>query len=101
MTDRDKVIKGLEWHIRTTKARECKYALVDCPYVEECKTSGSEKLLEDTLAMLKEQEPVKPRSVTRHGSNSQIQHFCGKCNAILFHKKQKYCIDCGTPAKWE
>ena len=52
--DKEKIINALEWHIRTTKARECKYALVDCPYVEECRTIGSEKLFEDTLALLKE-----------------------------------------------
>ena len=54
--DREKVITGLKWHIRITRARECRYALVDCPYVDECKTGGSVKLLEDAIALLNEQE---------------------------------------------
>ena len=81
--DREKVIK--EWEAVLSRDP------LDTPW----------DLIDDTLVLLKEQEPVKPRNVTRHGANTQIQHFCGKCNAILFHKNQKYCIECGTPPKWK
>ena len=54
----------------------------------------------DTLKLLKEQEPVKPKSKVRHGANSQIQHFCGNCNSML-HGKPKYCSECGKGVKWE
>ena len=50
---------------------------------------------------LKEQEAMKPISKSRHGANPQIQHFCRRCNAMLFHHKQKYCIECGQAVKWE
>lgn len=54
-------------------------------------------LLDD---LLKEHEPVKPKSKVRHGAYGQIQHFCGNCNAML-HGKQKYCSECGKEVKWD
>ena len=56
MDNIEKIIKGLEWHIRTSKAKECRFALVDCPYVEECKTVGSSKLFEDALNLINNQK---------------------------------------------
>ena len=50
--------------------------------------------------LLKEQEPIKPKSKVRHGENGQIQHWCGNCMAML-HGKPKYCSNCGRQVKWE
>ena len=58
------------------------------------------QMIEDTITILKEQEPVKPKSKVRHGENGQIQHWCGNCMAML-HGKQKYCSNCGRQVKWE
>ena len=53
-----------------------------------------------TMELLKEQEPIKPKSKVRHGENEQIQHWCGNCMAML-HGKPKYCSNCGRQVKWE
>ena len=50
--------------------------------------------------LLKEQEPIKPKSKVRHGENGQIQHWCGNCMAML-HGKQNYCSNYGRQVKWE
>lgn len=99
-TDREKIIKGLEC---CSEKGFCTGDL-NCPYWNDSSTlhfDDCKQLIHDTLALLKEQEPVKPRSVTKHGANPQVQHFCGKCNATLFRHKQKFCIECGTPVKWK
>lgn len=51
--------------------------------------------------LLKKQEPMKPRSVSRHGAYPQIQHYCGACNAFLPRHKQEFCSVCGQAVKWE
>lgn len=56
-------------------------------------------ILKDAIALLKEQEAIKPRSVVRHGANAQIQHFCGNCNTML-HGKPNYCSECGKEILW-
>ena len=59
-----------------------------------------EERASDALALLEEQDAVKPKSKSRHGANAQIQHFCGNCNSML-HGKPKYCSECGKGVKWE
>ena len=96
MPDREKVIKGLE-HCRKTSCESCPYNAADV------KSSNPicliNEMLSDALALLKEQEAVKPKSKVRHGANAQIQHFCGNCNSIL-HGKPKYCSECGKGVSW-
>jgi len=84
-SDREKVIKGLET-IRLN-LRQMNHGLL----ADFC---------DDALALLKEQEAVKPKSKVRHGANAQIQHFCGNCNSML-HGKPKFCSECGRPVLWE
>lgn len=103
MPDQEKVLKGLECCIDPLKARcpECPYY----PCYDEDTTS--EKLLADALALLKEQEPVRPyldfdgRDVWR----------CGNCDQTLFHptytqcddddeKVYAYCSCCGRRVNW-
>lgn len=55
--------------------------------------------IDEAVVMLKEQEPLKPKSKVRHGANAQIQHFCGNCNSML-HGKPKFCSECGKGVLW-
>ena len=87
--NREKVIRLIEDEISVCESVNQDYRTIDL------------SVLRDILALLKEQEPLKPKSKVRHGKNGQIQHFCRKCNAILFHHKQKFCIECGQAVKWE
>ena len=55
---------------------------------------------ERAVSMLKEQEPIKPKSKSRNGSTTLYQHFCGNCMGML-HGKPNYCPNCGRSVKWE
>ena len=121
MTDKEKVIKGLE--ICFTPQRNCK----ECPYdalglVPNCtKALGKdalallkeqqeqiEKLIEESASnaeiaegmreLLKEQEPVKP--AIQHGT-----HYCGNCGRHLktigLNIRDNYCGNCGRRVKWD
>jgi membrane protease subunit (stomatin/prohibitin family) len=88
MPDREKVINELVEHIESALS-------VDSDYVDCVRTD----LLQYTVALLKEQEEVKPKSKSRHGANAQIQHFCGNCNSML-HGKPKFCSECGKGVLW-
>ena len=93
MTDREKVIKGLECcKIPFTKCYDG-----GCPYFENdgCKA----RLKGDALALLKAQEPVEPVRRRRHG---QIGYscFCGMCGYGI-GRNEKYCALCGRAVKWE
>lgn len=96
MSDREKVIKGLEeisdyffsvYH-HSKDREEINEAKDRCDAVE------------NALALLKEQdEPIKP---TLNESHSYVSDAfkCGKCgHTIRFHAK--YCEDCGQAVKWE
>lgn len=84
--DREKVIKELEERIKV--AEECMGNPMFTP-----------DAIRTIVALLKEQEAVKPKSKVRHGANAQIQHFCGNCNSML-HGKPKYCSECGKGVLW-
>lgn len=95
MIDREKVIYDIErciCHVPDA-CRDCSHYGHDAPI------GCMEELLSDALELLKEHEPVKPKSKVRHGSYGQIQHFCGNCNTMI-HGKQKYCSECGKEVKW-
>ena len=95
MPDREKVIKGLE------EAETMLIQAVDRG--GEMAVMGAFKCLNrvtDALALLKEQEAVKPKSKTRHGSTTMVQHWCGNC-MVMLHGKPKYCPNCGRKVKWE
>ena len=83
MTDREKIIK--EWEAVLSRDP------LDAPW----------DLIDDTLALLKEQEPVKP--VVKNGT-----FWCGKCGNHLKrigvggdHLIDHFCGDCGQAVKWE
>ena len=93
--DRDKVIKGLTFCSTGMCFDGCPYHKVS-QNIDEC----TSQLALEALELLKEQEPIKPKSKVRHGENGQIQHWCGNCMAML-HGKPKYCSNCGRQVKWE
>lgn len=84
---REKVIKGLEIHLKPNS--RC----VGCPYPNNglC----GDQLYRDALALLKAQEPVEPVyeiGITR----------CGQCNhEIDKYGGDNYCPQCGRAVKWE
>lgn len=92
MDDREKVLKGLECCIDPLKARcpECPYY----PCYDEDTTS--EKLLADSLALLKEQEPVK---VVRRIEETEW-NVCSNCGGHII-SKWKWCPYCGRKVKWD
>lgn len=99
MTDREKVIKGLEHCIGDNcngdKWRECEYSGHGC----------IDALLEGALALLKAQEPVKPVvdvdtwTCGKCGHTLEHQQLLG--DNVLFHEQYNYCPECGRAVKWE
>lgn len=97
MPDRENVIKAVDICLGHGKCNDCPYCLSGKGYTTmNCR----DYMLRDALTLLKEQEAVKPKSKVRHGANAQIQHFCGRCNAML-HGKPKFCSGCGQEVKWK
>lgn len=94
MTDREKVIKGLEIHLKGNS--RCK----GCPYPNNglC----GDQLMADALALLKAQTPVKPvksKLSWEHGYNWDIWD-CGHCGSQL-RSDANYCDRCGKAVKWD
>lgn len=96
MTDREKVIKGLEeisdyffniYH-RSKDREEINNAKDRCDAVE------------DALAMLKEQEPIALSVCGEPGGYSSWWYLCGKCGKPIDHK-DRFCKRCGQAVKWE
>ena len=91
MTEREKVIKGLEEVIAEAvyPDRPRKFMMLL-------------ELAEDALALLKAQEPVEPYT-KRDGRTTFF--LCGGCNKPLCIAKDSYkpkrCPECGREVKWE
>ena len=92
MIDREQVMTWLE---TCGKNRDCSGC---CPYesngdIPMCQ----EKLMDDALALLKEQEAVPVRRV-----NGKKNHFlkCGNCNSDMM-SGFNYCPKCGKAVNWE
>jgi len=97
MPDMEKAITGLQIE-RECVSRDCDRDCGECDLVQDREWLLS--VYDDAIELLKEQEPIKPKSKVRHGENGQIQHWCGNCMAML-HGKPKYCSNCGRQVKWE
>ena len=94
MTEREKVIKGLEVCIDREPG---KYDCYKCPY----ETDGNDcdiNLSKDALALLKEQEPVDP--AIGGNQNSCWYFICPRCQ-LAIDKGDKYCRHCGRKVKWD
>ena len=91
MTDLEKVIKALEICVGENDFSAC--INEKCPYIGGSKDGYCITNLErDALALLKEQEAVKP-------TWSQGKPFCGACGLRI--RGGKICSECGTPILWE
>lgn len=98
MIDREKVIKGLE--ICTSMQYRC----ADCPYYANCCLDGQE-VMENALALLKEQEPVEPKEIINDfypvgDYRRTLGWHCGKCGRTLMGDGD-FCSYCGQAVKWE
>lgn len=95
MIDREKVIKGLECCMKwtgepdtaTCHCSDCSYTNMDI-LGEGCLID----LINDALALLKEQEAKEPFS-------EHHLFICPVCKNALF-REQKYCHECGQAVKW-
>ena len=101
MIDREKVIKGLEICLEDEYCN-------GCPYEENCFDPDTDNpwgsyLKRDALALLKEQEAVKPY-VTGRGESFETAetwwYACGNCHEAL-DPDDKYCRHCGRQVKWD
>lgn len=89
MTDRENVIKRLE---------ECLSA--SCRGFRTCPYSDDEwDAVKTALALLREQEPMKPIKEPLAGSDYSISR-CGECKAWL-RITDRYCGRCGRAVKWD
>lgn len=95
MTDREKVIERLEECLSAS----CR-GFRTCPYSDDPEWDA----VEAALALLREQEPVKPKTVVRTGINKSPTVealICGKCYKIIDHTGFNYCPYCGRKVKWD
>ena len=99
MTDREKVIKGLECCNAPNNHEECPYDGAE--HYNIC----THQLLNDAIKLLKAQEPVEPQHLH---DKSRLPLKCGNCGAFIIiiggfcgDYKAKFCCECGTEVKWE
>ena len=97
MPDRDRVIYDIERCICHAPD-----ACRDCSKFNTVGGNCTEDLLSDALALLREQEPVKPKRFL--GALSDWYH-CGVCWADMLDTgdgyRPKYCPQCGRAVKWD
>ena len=100
MPDREKVIKGLN---HCFHGQEC-CGDTECPYYIEhlsdscCLEDCQENLKADAIALLKEQEAIKPEK-EHSGSGITWWNVCGNCKTAI-NPNDKYCHECGRMVKW-
>ena len=97
MPDREKVMLALEHHKETAVCN-------GCPYAEDDDTSeGYCPIYDDTIALLREQEPQEP-----HYCEADDSWGCGNCGETVGYGeynplgpvRNKYCKECGKRVKW-
>lgn len=94
MSDREKVIKGLEWILEGDRFGFGVNWDKDCEPKSEEEQAGIN--IQNAIAVLKWQEAVKPRRI-----DGKRNHFikCGNCNYDLVTGFQ-FCPHCGHEVKW-
>ena len=95
MTNREKVIKGLEACVR--ELGECGL----CPYDDGCNPGCGKKLYSDAVAMLKAQEPIRPIIGIIHNEDGSKSYFL-QCSydGTPLNEGDRYCHVCGKAVKW-
>lgn len=100
MPDREKVIRGLECHVmylQDTTTSYVPHACDDCPYNDDEDIGTCEyptPLLQDALALLREQEPVEPIRKRETGTQR-----CGICGTFICAPPNRFCPNCGRRVK--
>lgn len=97
MPDRERLLKAIEFCRANARCD-------GCPYDGECGTRDN-AIEDDTLAMLREQEPVKPKEIRLNfgdGSNPFLFGWeCGSCGGRFPFSSYNYCPKCGRAVKWD
>lgn len=101
MADREKVVKGLEYHLKELSAGKTCF---ECPYWGDnpCEI----QLVADALTLLKEQEPVCVMGPDIYEEYWAREAICPDCGThwMSFDKNgqrvTKYCPGCGRQVKW-
>lgn len=101
MTNKEKVIKGLEC-CAAMSGDECR----ECPYEHECKDTdlpyGMPRLAADALALLKEQEPKPMIEVEDDDiyawSPEDVNYYCPECEKKLSYN-YNFCPYCGQAVR--
>lgn len=95
MNEIEQVIEGLEMSYTYSN-------------VDEDNTLVPQQLVLDALALLKAQEPVRPKRKTtelyvRYGDDIFNNYFCGNCGELLHTvlKRDRFCANCGRAVKWD
>lgn len=94
MLDRKKVIKGLECCTKspdTIELEDCRR----CQYRDEKDCSCV--VMQDALALLKEQEPVEPKKPI---SADDPFYECGNCGMPIASTMYQFCPYCGRKVDW-
>lgn len=88
MPDREKVINELRFQLDSKEVKE-----------QHCSVQFSVSDAEKILALLKEQEPVKPIDRWNHG----FYYACGSCWEMIGIDREYplYCPYCGKKVKWD
>ena len=90
MTDREKIVKGLEYHLKELSVGKTCY---ECPY---CGDNPCEiHLISDALTLLMEQTAVSTTWVCHLYRSGDKRFECSWCHGTSW-KPSDYCPDCGT-----
>lgn len=87
MHDSERLLKAIEFCRENTKCD-------GCPYEGDCITQYN-PIENDTIAILRELEPVKPKL-----TGIESHYNCGNCGLPLTNRLFIYCPYCGRRIKW-
>ena len=95
MTYREKVIKGLEYHLKELSVGKTCY---ECPYFGDnpCEI----ELIANALELLKDQEPTR---VSQQWDDTHGASYCecGSSWISINGSRINYCPSCGKAVKWD
>ena len=94
MAERKKVIRGLELCAYDPDPGQELKEIRSCPECPYYRAGCSPQLIRDALALLREQEAVKP--IVGYGC-----FICGVCKNPLTSASHKFCSECGRAVKWK
>lgn len=103
MIDMGKVIKGLECIAQRPNNVSCGDCTYFRPFTDDPECGWCDKVViaDDAIALLKEQEPVKPISAHVWLRTFGICGNCGEPLPALEGLRSKFCWMCGKAVKWD